>query len=290
MHERSPFSAVVMTRNEERNVAACLRSLDRAGEVFVVDSGSDDATCAIARGAGAHVVPFSWNGRYPKKKQWCLENLPFRHDWVLYLDADERVTPELAEEIATVTANPAAAAYFISLDYVFLGKRLRHGHRVVKLALVDRTRVGFPPRNDLGIGNAGEVELHLQPVVDGPTAALRHRIVHNDHDALFHWFERHNRYSDWEAGLRRTGELPVRGEAQPRGRGLLKRTFARLPGKGLASFVYGYVLRLGFLDGRAGFHYALARAFYYWQVGLKQRELDATPGGDVAAVETRRAS
>jgi glycosyltransferase involved in cell wall biosynthesis len=286
MAERIPISVVVMTKNEERNVAACLDSLQRFDEVFVVDSGSTDRTRALAQARGANVVDFEWDGGYPKKKQWCLARLPFAHDWVLYVDADERVTPELADEIErTLVAAPAHAAFFVGLDYVFLGKLLRHGHRVFKLALLDRRRARFLDYPDLDAANMWEVEGHYQPAVDGSTAVLHGRLVHEDHDTLFEWFSRHNRYSDWEAVLRAKGALASTGEAQPRARRTLKQAFARVPFKGPVSFFYAYVFRLGFLDGRAGFQFAVARAFYYWQVDLKLRELRGAETGEAPAAD-----
>ena len=275
MRRPIPVSAVVMTRNEGANVPKCLRSLEGFGEVFVVDSASTDGTQAIAEEHGAKVVAFDWDGRYPKKKQWCLENLPFAHDWVLYLDADEELSPELREEIAALFAGgaPPAHGYFAAFDYVVLGRRLRYGHRVHKLLLFDRRRGRFPQHDDLDLeGQLMEVEMHFQPRVDGTTARLRHRALHDDHDRLAHWFDRHNAYSTWEAAMRERGQLPDPHESQPPGRKALKRAFAAMPLKPLVAFLHSYLLRAGFLDGRAGLHFALARAFYYWQIGAKRRE------------------
>src|SRR5437660_1726922 len=118
-------------------------------------SGSTDRTCAIAAGMGGTVVPFRWNGKYPKKKQWCLENLPFAHDWVLYVDADEEVRPPVSAEIQTlVAAGPRHAGYFVGYDYVFLGGVLSHGHRVYKLVLLDRRRARFAEYDDLDLATA----------------------------------------------------------------------------------------------------------------------------------------
>lgn len=270
-----PVSVIVLTKDEEANIEKCLRSAAGFDDVFVVDSGSGDRTVAIARDLGARVVEFHWNGRYPKKKQWALDNLPFAHDWVLFLDADEELSPELAEEICRLfsAGTPPKTGFFVGLDYVFLGRVLKHGHRVHKLALFDRRRARFLDYPDLDATNMWEVEGHYQPAIVGDTAVLRHRIIHRDHDSLFDWFARHNRYSDWEAVLRAKGALASGDEAQPRGRRGLKRAFAHLPFKGVVSFFYTYALRLGFLDGRAGFQFAVAKAFYYWQVDLKLREL-----------------
>jgi glycosyltransferase involved in cell wall biosynthesis len=242
----------------------------------VVDSHSTDSTPEIARQMGATVVEFDWNGRYPRKRQWALENLPHAHDYVLYLDADEEVTPDLADEIARLFANgaPPHAGYFVRLAYSFLGRELRHGQPVLKLVLLDRRRSRFLDVGDDAAVTAGDVEVHNQPHVDGPTGALRTPLRHDDHEPLFHFFDRHNRWSDWEALLLREGRLVDPRETHRGTRGLAKRMFHRLPLKPIAFFLVCYVLRLGFLDGRAGFHYAIAKSMYYWQVGVKVRELE----------------
>lgn len=274
-HAPIPVSVIVMTRNHEANIAKCLDSLRRFAEVFVVDSNSADETRGIATREGAIVVPFTWNGAYPKKKQWSLDNVPFTYDWVLFLDVDEEVTPELADEVAALmAAGPSKAAYFAGYDYVFAGRVLKHGHRVYKLVLLDRRRAQFREQDDLDLANPVEVELHFQPTIDGETGVLRSRLIHDDHASLFQYLARHNSYSDWEARLRTRGDLPVKDEAQPPLRAPLKAAFARLPAKAALAFLYSYVVKLGFLDGRAGFHFAVARAFYYWQIGLKMRELE----------------
>lgn len=283
-----PVSVIVMTKDEELNIAKCLRSVDAFDEVVVVDSASQDRTCAIAASMGAHVLPFRWNGEYPKKKQWCLENVTFKHDWVLYVDADEEVPAQLTEEIrALMQRGPSRDGYFVGYDYVFLGRVLRHGHRVFKLALFDRHRGRFLPRDDLDMANRFEVEGHYQPRIDGRVGALRCRMIHNDEETLYHFFDRHNRYSDWEALLRTRGTLLGHGESELGGRRAAKRLFAAAPFKGLIAFLHSFVLRGGFRDGAAGFHFALARAFYYWQIAIKGRELLARrspAGADRAAV------
>ncbi|WP_144637727.1 glycosyltransferase family 2 protein [Bordetella genomosp. 13] len=275
---RIPVSVVVMTKNEERNIDKCLRSLADFDEVFVVDSDSTDRTVDMATALGALVVPFQWNRQYPKKKQWCLQNLPFSHPVVLYVDADEVMTQALAREIrdALPQFDRGAGGAFIGFDYVFCGRQLRHGHRVYKLALLHRARSRFLDYDDLDVANMWEVEGHYQPQVDGRAFMLRHRMVHHDHDSLYHYFDKHNRYSDWEAKLRVRGMLNDPREANVGARRLLKRLFNALPFKAPIIFLHGYVLRLGFLDGKVGLDYALARAGYYWQIGLKCRELRAT--------------
>ena len=275
-HTKIPVSVIVMTKDEEQNIAKCLRSVGNFAEVFVVDSGSADRTCAIAEGMGGKVIAFRWNGKYPKKKQWCLENLPLAHDWVLYVDADEEVSPQLSAEIRTlIAAGPQHAGYFVGYDYVFLGGVLSHGHRVYKLAFLARRKARFVEYDDLDIATALEIELHYQPRIQGSVGRLRGRMLHNDHKSLFQFFDRHNRYSDWEAVLRRRGVLVRPDDPQPGVRTILKRIFAALPCKGPVAFVDSFLLKGGFMDRRAGFHFAVARAFYYWQVGVKMRGLGA---------------
>ncbi|MCP1335366.1 glycosyltransferase family 2 protein [Futiania mangrovi] len=277
---RIPVSVIVLTRNEEKNIAFCLDSLGAFAEVFVVDSASTDDTVAIAEAKGATVVPFVWNGRYPKKKQWALENCPAAHDWVLFVDADEQVTPRLAHEIGGIVAQGGPhVGYFAAFDYVFMGRVLRHGRRVHKLVLFRRGKGRFAEVDDLEAQNMWEVEGHYQPRIDGSVGRLRATMLHRDHDLLFHYFERHNRYSDWEAVVREKHAVTGEIETQEPARALLKRVFSRIPFRGFAAFLDSYVLNFGMLDGRAGFHYAVARGVYYWQVGLKQREWRAWARG-----------
>ncbi|MNT30191.1 hypothetical protein D3C72_1659720 [compost metagenome] len=158
-------------------------------------------------------------------------------------------------------------------DYVFCGKKLEHGHRVYKLALLARDRSRFLDYDDLDVANMWEVEGHYQPQVEGETFALRQRMVHNDHDSLYHYFDKHNRYSDWEANLRTKGLMNDPREANVGGRALLKRIFQAMPFKAPISFLHSYVFRLGFLDGKAGYDYAVARAMYYWQIRIKTEEI-----------------
>jgi glycosyltransferase involved in cell wall biosynthesis len=271
-----PVSVLVPTKDEEANIEGCLDSVREFAEVFVVDSSSTDRTAELARQHGATVVDFKWNGAYPKKKQWALESLDLSYQWVLLVDADEQVTPALTAEIRQTMRKPRCNGYFAGLDYVFLGKLLRHGQRVHKLVLFDRTKARFPEHRDLDVDVAGDNEVHVHVVFPGRPGLLSGRILHCDREPLFHYFDRHNRYSEWEARLRLRGELPRRDEPQPGIRGFVKRAFARVPFQGTIAFLAFYIGRLGFLDGRAGFHYAVAKASYYWQIRVKQLEIEQT--------------
>lgn len=269
--ERIPAAAVVMTRNEAVNLPDCLATLGRFAELFVVDSGSRDGTPEIARRLGAVVVPFAWNGAYPRKKQWCLENLDARHDWLLFVDADERLTPALADAVAAALADPrrvaAHGAFHVESRPVVLGRTLRFGTRYSKIALMHRYRTTFAALDDLDAMGDWEVEGHIQPTVAGRIGRLRGHLLHQDRKPPSAWFDRHNRYSDWEAALDRNSGLAC----EPEMRRAAKRVFRALPARPLLVFLLDYVVRLGFLDGMSGLHHALGRAFYYWQIDYKRR-------------------
>jgi glycosyltransferase involved in cell wall biosynthesis len=271
-----PISVLIQTKNEEVGIVACLESLADFDEVIVVDSDSTDRTVELALAHGASVVNFTWNHEYPKKKQWQLEHLATRHEWVLFMDADESPTPELLRSLREFGASSAPsqfAAFDLRLEYVFVGKTLAHGHRVVKRALVRKDRVAFPIVDDLNAPGMGELEGHYQPHASGKVGTLRGRIRHDDKDPVRTWFDRHNRYSDWEAYLRTQPATKARVAENRSRQGQL---FDKIPFKPILFFTYGYVVRGGFLDGRAGLDYALALSFYYWQIELKTREQDRT--------------
>lgn len=266
-----PVVVAIPTKNEAENIARTVGSvIDHFETVVVVDSHSTDDTCELAAEAGAEVVTYTWDGGYPKKKQWCLDNVHPDTPWLFFLDGDETPSPELLAELRTVFAAgpPKAAAYDIPLGYWFAGKRLRHGYTIVKRALMDRTRCRFPELGDLAAPGMGEQEGHYQPVAES-AARLRSPIEHEDLDPVRTWFERHNRYSDWEAWLEHNPRVK---EEIRRIKTRQGRLFHKAPFKPLVSFAYAYVLKRGFLDGRAGLDYALAMSFYRWQIALKTRE------------------
>lgn len=273
---RIPVSVLVQTKNEAAGIAACLDSMvPHFDEVVVVDSCSTDATQEIARAHGAKVIEFDWNGQYPKKKQWMIESAGARNDWLLIMDADERVTDAMLQELrdrSDEMARQEFGAYEIPIDYVFNGKLLEHGHKVLKRTLVDRRRTTYPAIDDLDAPGMGELEGHYQPVIDGPIGRFDGAIHHDDQDPIRSWFDRHNRYSDWEAYLVTHPEVGRQVNQLRTGNG---QKFAKVPFKPLAFFAYDYIVKQGFKDGRAGFNYAFALSWYYWLTEVKIREARA---------------
>lgn len=259
-----PVAAIIVTKNEEKALPRCLAALSPFAAVYVVDSGSRDRTVAFARAQGATVVPYHWNGAYPKKRQWCLDHVGRAWDWVFFIDADEEATPEILAEIAGLFAGgtPPCAGYFVRGRYVEGGKALRYGLRNNKLALFDRRVFCFPVVDDLGLP-MGEIEGHYQPVFTrraGPIGQLRHPVLHYANADRAAWLARHQRYAAWEAGMNLRQSWP----ADPvRWRQVLKIAFRRMKGRGMMAFIHAYILKAGILDGRAGWRQARDRYHYY---------------------------
>jgi glycosyltransferase involved in cell wall biosynthesis len=267
-----PVSVLIQTKNEEASIEKCLSALGDFDEVIVVDSNSTDRTAELARAAGASVINFTWNGEFPQKKQWQLEHAQTRHPWILFLDADEYPSPELLAEIASIVTNPLErrVAFDIPISYHFAGKELKHGHRVVKRSLLKR---GFNQYKDTGLVKLPvitELEVHYQPEAAGEVGRTEGLLAHHDLDPVRTWFDRHNKYSDWEAYIHADPVMMRTVRSFKSGQG---QRFDVVPFKPLAFWLYSYVVRRGFLDGQAGFDYAVALAAYYWQIGLKTREL-----------------
>jgi glycosyltransferase involved in cell wall biosynthesis len=277
-----PVSVIVAARNEARNLPRCLDSLRGAGEVYVIDSNSSDETAEIARCCGAKVVQFHYHGGWPKKRQWAMDTLPLAYDWVFLVDADEALTPELAEEIRLAIQNPDCDGVHIGLQMFFLGRRLGHGGAgFYKLSLFRRGRGRFECRLADQTISMCDMEVHEHVIVEGCTCRLKHSLLHHNVESLSRYIEKHNEYSNWEAGVWLRGEensleLPpsLFGNQAQRRRWLRKKLFA-LPGSPLLFFFYKYVLRLGFLDGVPGLIYCGMQGIQFFHIKAKIFELRA---------------
>ena len=266
-------SVLVPTLDEELNLTECLRSVEWADEVFVVDSFSRDRTVELARSSGATVVQHAFES-YSRQKNWALDTLPFRNDWVLILDADERATSGLRCEIEATLRNTDYAGFYVNRRFIFLGAWIRHAGWYPSWSLrLFRHRLG---RYD-------DREVHEHVVLNGAAGYLRNDLLHLDRRGLEAFVARHNRYSTLEAAARFKTErdapdrarLPLSLLASPvqRKRFLRERIWPRVPAKPLALFVYMYLVRRGFLDGRAGLALCVFHAFQEFMVGLKLAEL-----------------
>lgn len=262
----TPLAVIVLTFDEEANLDACLASVaGLATELHVVDSGSQDRTLEIAVRHGARVAahPFETHAR---QWAWALGNLPIGADWVLALDADQRVTPELAAGIRSFLAAPGGgvSGAYVARRQVFRGTWIRHGGYYPKYLLK------LFRRESVVVDTGDLVDHHFG--VTGPTAIVRGDLVeaNRKEDEIAVWTAKHNRYAVLQAReeMRRLEDGASGGRllGNPDERVLfLKAIWRRLPlyVRPALYFVYRYVLRLGFLDGKQGLVFHFLQGFWY---------------------------
>jgi glycosyltransferase involved in cell wall biosynthesis len=267
-----PVSVVILTRDEEPNIARCLASVAWADQVVVVDSGSIDETVPIARSLGADIVQQPWLG-FSAQREFALRHCVLRHDWVYFVDADEWISAQLAVEVAERLQAPECAAFMQRLRLVFQGTWIRHcgwysGSWVVRL--MDRQCCKYDG------SPVGE-----RVCANGPIARLCHDIVDDDQKSLAAWLHKHIRYAELEVGRRgRPTALPDRVRAlrhrkstMPLPRAVLKQVvFPCVPAKPLALFLYMYIVRLGLFDGIAGLRFCFFHAWFEVTVAALQPE------------------
>ncbi len=267
------ISVLILTKNEEKDLPGCLESVSWCDDVHVFDSYSMDRTAEIARAAGATVTsrPFdNWSAH----QNWGLRNIPFKHPWVFYIDADERMTSALVRHMQMVVSDASEeVAFRVQRRDFFMGRWLKHVQTspfYVRL---------FRPENI-------HYERLVNPVtiVDGKTGEVRGYLDHFPFSkGLRHWLERHNSYSSFEAqqiqdnrakgkqfNVMKAFFAPDFNERRYH----QKELFYRLPFRPLLKFVIFYIAKKGFLDGRPGLAYATLQAFYEYMIVLKVVELE----------------
>lgn len=267
------ISVVILTLNESVNLPRCLESVRWSDDVVVVDSGSTDDTVAIARAAGAKVLTRPFDS-FAAQRNHAMLAVEFRNPWVLHLDADEVVTPELRDEMNAIASRPVTPfpVYQLPSRLIFMGQWLRHA--------------GMYPAYQVRLGRAdllrfvdhghGQREVQAPELVGTCSAALDH---YNFSKGINDWFSRHLRYARREAlqaidetGTAYTWQNPWRGDSTARRRAL--KNFAnRMPLRPLLRFIYVYFVNRGFLDGRPGLHYALMMAIYQYFIDLNEGEV-----------------
>jgi glycosyltransferase involved in cell wall biosynthesis len=276
------LAVIVLTLNEELNLPDCLRSLSGlACDLFVVDSGSTDSTVSLAEAAGAIVYTHPFEG-YGRQRNWALENLPIHSDWILNLDADERLTPELADEIGKLLQAPPESVdgYMLRRRTVFRGRWIKHGGHYpnYQLRLFRRGR---------GVCEDRLYDQHF--VVNGRVESLQHDYIDIAAGDLSSWSQRHFRWAAAEAReqMRSTGNRGARVPASlvggpiARRRWLREKLYGRSPlfVRPVAYFLYRFLIRGGFLDGAEGFVFHCLQGFWYrflvdamlWEMTLPDR-------------------
>ncbi len=267
------ISVLILTLNEEQNLPVCLSSLTWCDDVVILDSYSNDKTEELVREAGARFVqrPFD---NYAAQRNFGLNDIEYKHDWLLMVDADETVPPELVMEMQQqLRQNDSnTTIYRMRRKDHFLGKWIKHSSgyptwfgRLIKIGSVQVER-----------------EINEEYITDGKVGYLQEHLYHYPFNkGIASWIEKHNRYSTMEAGLAMNGELvsPAFADFFSRDptdrRRAVKSLVYRMPGRPLAMFFALYIIKRGFLDGSAGFTFSVLRAYYEFMINCKVRELKA---------------
>ena len=272
-HDIVPVTVIIPVKNQASALSRCLEPLRDMASVVVVDSGSIDGTVETAQEWGAEVIQFNWNGSYPKKRNWALQTLNFTTAWVLFLDADEVVTPAFISALRAAIQSSTYVGYWLNYANFFQGRLLRFGVPQRKLALF-KVGTGLYERiEDTGWSDL-DMEVHEHPILNGAIGQLHSRIRHEDFSDLSAFLNRHNKYSTWEA---HRYLAQIAGEVS-KGRKLTFRQrvkYALIQSRWLSViyFFYTYVLLGGVFDGSAGLHYAIYKARYFFDISQKIEEL-----------------
>ena len=265
-----PVTVIIPVKNEEVNLPKCLKKLKEFNQIIVVDSSSSDATPEIAKKKKAEYYNFVWDGKFPKKRNWALRNLQLKNKWVLFLDADEYLTQDFKEELKDKLIDQGVNGYWITYRNYFMGKELKFGDPMKKLALF---RVGYGEYEKIeeDLWSHLDMEVHEHPVIEGKTGSIKEPVIHNDYKDLEHFISKHNAYSTWEA--KRYLQLRESGFQDLNARQKIK---YRLMGAGLLPVVYflaAYIGKLGFLDGKTGYYLARYKSNYFFQIQTKIKEI-----------------
>ena len=272
-------SVLILTKNELQDLPGCLASVSWSDDVHVYDSYSNDGTVELARLAGAQVTQRAfddWSGH----QNWGLRNLNFRYPWVFYIDADERMTPELAASVRRAVENPGDKVAFRVQRRDFMGgtwlKHVQASSSYIRLFRPEKMRY--------------ERLVNPVSIPDGPVGELSGYLDHYPFSkGMNHWLERHNSYSSLEAqqilkNRSAHSSFSIKEALFAKDfnekRFHQKELFYRMPARPLLKFLLLYLGKRGFLDGNAGFNYALLQSFYEYMIVLKTRELEHSSQSD----------
>ena len=259
------LTIVVPVKNEERNLPGCLENVKAFRHVVVVDSGSTDRTMEIAAESRREVVQFKWNGEFPKKRNWVLRNYKFQTPWVMFLDADERITPAFCAEAEKTLSETKCNAFICYYDNWFMGRMLRHGDVMHKTAIL-RLGTGEYEKIDEHGWSSLDMEIHEHLQVEGETGVIKARLEHHDKRSLESYYKKHEKYANWEANRYKAlkGDFSKLTKRQQTKYGLIKKWWF-----GFAYFCACYFLKLGIIDGKPGYVFARGKWKYFSNIRRK---------------------
>jgi len=280
------LTIAIPVRNEEKNLPGCLTSIgnDLARRVIIIDSGSTDNTKSIAIKAGAEVVNFEWDGNFPKKRNWFLRNYTPDTKWVLFLDADEYLTKEFKAELRKALQRDDIVGYWLNYTIYFLGKKLKGGYPLDKLALF-QVGAGEYERIDEDRWSKLDMEIHEHPVLSGKTGFIKSKIDHQDFRGVSHYVTKHNEYAWWEAErFLKSSEDSVAAKNWT-WKQKLKYKLMKTPFIGPVYFCGSFFLLGGFRDGSRGLAFAILKMAYFTQVYCRIREIESAKQENIGSIK-----
>ena len=194
------LTIAIPTFNEERHLESCLKAIggNFAQEIFIIDSNSSDQTINIAKDYGVKLINFNWNGKFPKKRNWFLQNQILKTEWILFIDADEKLTNNFKKEISEVLKETRHSGFYIYYSNYFLNKKLKGGIKMKKLALF-KVNLGRYEKIDEQKWSNLDMEVHEHPIINGSIGSIKSEIDHIDFNGMSRYIKKHNEYSTWEA-------------------------------------------------------------------------------------------
>ncbi|MFC1630633.1 glycosyltransferase family 2 protein [Pseudomonadota bacterium] len=271
INDNNPVSVMIFTLNEELHLPVCLDYLKWCDDVIVIDSFSTDGTQVIAEEFGARFFQHAFEG-FGSQRNWALDNIAIKYDWVLILDADEKVPPELADELCAIARDELTnvGAWRMRRRFYMWGRWLRYS------SLYPNWVIRFIHKDKVRYINRGHAETQE---VQGETQDLQNDLIDENLKGLDEWFERQNGYStkDAEYELQQLGDSLQAGQlfsGDPLIRhAALKRVAWRMPFRAFIYFMYSYFFRLGFLDGKDGLIFCMMKALYQQMIVIKKYEI-----------------
>ena len=273
MSELLNITIAIPVKNEEKNLPGCLAAIgnDFVKSIVIIDSGSTDQTRAIANQHGIEVVDFKWDGKFPKKRNWFLRNYSLQTEWIFFLDADEYITEDLKNELRTKLSHSDKVGYWLNYSIYFLGKELKGGYPLKKLALF-KVGAGEYELIDENQWSNLDMEVHEHPQLNGDVGIIKSKIDHQDFRGVSHYVIKHNEYAGWEAARFLKASSNSQLAAMWTWKQRLKYALMKSPFVGPAYFLGSFFLLGGFRDGGRGLAFAILKMSYFTQVYCKIRE------------------
>ncbi len=267
------LTIAIPVRNEERNLPGCLKAIgkDLAQKIVVIDSGSTDNTKKISSDFGVGLLDFKWDGNFPKKRNWFLINHTPATKWVMFIDADEYLTNDFKSELRKALSNDNKVGYWLSYTIFFLGKKLKGGYPLRKLALF-QVGAGRYERIDEKEWSTLDMEIHEHPVLQGKTGLIRSRIDHKEFEGVSNYIIKHSEYAGWEASRFLSALANEDRNKNWTWKQKLKYRLMRTVWIGPAYFLGSFFLLGGFRDGARGLAFAIFKMSYFTQIYCRLKE------------------